>query len=279
MRILAMRSSPHDPAKSRSIDFLVAKLTHHVGLERGDIDAIERAFGRDVRLLDDRIPIVEAGEAPRAIHVLLDGWAVRELAMRDGRRQIVSILIAGDIVDFNAFMMARADMDVRTVGQASVASLDRASLSRLNQESPNTGQALWWEAMVGASIQREWSANIAARRAEPRIANLLCNLLARRMLVDGVEGNAIACPLTQSDLANACGLTQEHLNRTLRGLRARGLVELRQGMIHLPDPERLAAIAEFSSAHLHCPDRDLFFAARPDAAPREDVSMLLASAL
>lgn len=274
-----MRSATYPPAKSRIFERLVAKLTNHVALERGDVDAIERAFGRDIRMLDDRMPIVEAGEAPRAIHVLVDGWAVRELAMPGGRRQIVSILIAGDIVDFNAFMMVGADMDVRTVGQASVASLDRAALSQLNHDSARVGQALWWEAMVSASIQREWSANVAARRAEPRIANLLCNLLARLMLVDGVEGSAIACPLTQSDLANACGLTQEHLNRTLRGLRESGLVELSHGMIHLPDPERLAAIAEFAPAHLHCPDRDLFFAVQPDAPPREDVSLLLANAL
>lgn len=274
-----MTSATYPPAKSRSFDRLVAKLTHHVALERRDIDAIERAFGRDMRVLQDRMPIVEAGEAPRAIHVLVDGWAVRELAMPRGRRQIVSILLPGDIVDFNAFMMVRSDMDVRTVGQASVASLDRAALSRLNHDSARVGQALWWEAMVSASIQREWSANIAARRAEPRIANLLCNVLARLMLVDGVEGNEIACPLTQSDLANACGLTQEHLNRTLRGLRASGLVELRPGKIYFPDPERLAAIAEFAPAHLHCSGRDLFFVAQPDPAPREDVSLLLANAL
>ncbi len=274
-----MRSEPHPPAKSRSIDFLVAKLSNHVPLERSDIDAIERGFGRDVRLLDDRMPIVEVGEAPRAIHVLLDGWAVREVAMPGGRRQIVSILLAGDIVDFNAFMMEKADTDVRTVGQASVASLDRAALSRLNQASPRVGQSLWWETMVSASIQREWSANIAARRAEPRIAHLLCSLLARLMLVGGTEDNALLCPLTQGDLANACGLTQEHFNRTLRGLRANGLIEVRQGVIQLPDPQRLATVAEFSAAHLHCANRSLFLAPEPEAAPGEDVSLLLASAL
>ncbi|WP_159711281.1 Crp/Fnr family transcriptional regulator [Sphingomonas sp. AX6] len=261
------------------MDKLVAKLSNHVALERGDIDAIERAFSRDVRLLDDRMPIIEAGEKPRAIHVLLDGWAVREVAVAAGRRQIVSILVAGDVVDFNAFMMERADMDVRTVGRASVANIDRTALSRLNQESSRVGQALWWETMVGASTQREWSANIAARRAEPRIANLLCNLFARMMLVGGVEGNAMACPLTQGDLANACGLTQEHLNRTLRGLRASGMVEIRPGVIHLPEPERLAAIADFSPAHLHCANGDLFFAVKRDAAPTEDVSLVLASAV
>lgn len=271
-----MRSAPYPPAKIRSFDRLVAKLTNHVALERGDIDAIERAFGRDIRMLEDRMPIVEAGEAPRAIHVLVDGWAVRELALPDGRRQIVSILIAGDIVDFNAFMMVSADMDVRTVGQASVARLDRAALSRLNHDSARVGQALWWEAMVSASGQREWSANIAARRAEPRIANLLCNLLARATLVGAVQDGRIECPLTQGDLANACGLTQEHLNRTLRGLRGRRLIELHPGAIIVVDAKALAEIANFSPAHLHCPAEALPFLPRSEERAPNEMAIPLA---
>ena len=276
-----MESGRYPPARARSIDRLFAKLSNHAALDRADRDAIERAFGRDVRLLEAGIPIVEAGEAPRAIHVLLDGWAVREFELATGRRQIVSILMAGDVVDFNAFMMASADARVRTVGNACVASIDRAALSRLNQDSPRVGQALWWEAMVSASIQREWSANIAARRAEPRIANLLCTLLARAMLVDMAQDDRIECPLTQGDLANACGVTQEHLNRTLRGLRAQGVVAVQSGTIVITDPRRLAEIASFSPAHLHCPARALSFAPapEPDTGRMEEMTMSFASVI
>lgn len=133
--------------------------------------------------------------------------------------------------------------------------------------------------MVSASIQREWSANIAARRAEPRIANLLCNLLARATLLGAAQNQRIDCPLTQVDLANACGVTQEHLNRSLRRLRERRLVEIQPGTIVIHDPDALAEIAGFSPTHLHCGSGAIPFMTKMETHAPDNAAMTLSASI
>lgn len=250
-RILGMATPFPSANGARPAAPLVRKLSHHVAFDRADLEALDRAIARDVRRLDNGVPIFEQGEPLRSIAVLIDGFAVRERLLADGRRQIVAILLPGDLCDFNAFMMARSDSRCRAVGAARVAGIDRHMLNELNQLQPKIGQALWWEAMVNASLQRDWAANLAARRAEPRLANLFCTLLARARLAGIEQDGAFPWPFTQADIANACGLTQEHLNRTLRALRSKGLVELEPGRIAFGNIGDLVALGEFDEGHLH----------------------------
>jgi DNA-binding transcriptional regulator LsrR (DeoR family) len=52
--------------------------------------------------------------------------------------------------------------------------------------------------------------------------------------------------LTQELIADACGLTHIHVNRTLKSLRNDGILELKGGRLFVPDTERLASEAKFS---------------------------------
>jgi CRP-like cAMP-binding protein len=235
--------------------------------------ALDAILARDVRTLDGGVPLFEQGDKPDAIEVIVDGWAIRERQMGDGRRQTVGILCGGDVCDFNVFMMARADSACRAVGVVRVARIGRQALNLLNQHHPAVGQALWWEAMAMGSVQREWVANLAARRAEPRIAALLCMLFARMTLAGSAEDGGMSWPFTQSDLAGACGLTPEHCNRTLSTLRKRGLIAIGEGRIDFPDPVALAQLASFDTSALHCDPSLLPFAAPPSNRHTSGISM------
>ena len=62
-------------------------------------------------------------------------------------------------------------------------------------------------------------------------------------------------PMTQDQLADATGLTAVHINRTIRGLEAEGLIERRSaGAIAIGDWRKLADIGDFNSAYLHLND-------------------------
>lgn len=258
---------------------LTTKLIHSGILDPGDAAILDNLLARDVRRIEGGQPIFEQGDRPEAIEVVVEGWAVRERRLTDGRRQIVGILCGGDVCDFNVFMMARVDSGCRAVGAVRVARIGRQALNVLNREHPRVGQALWWESMASASIQREWVANLAARRAEPRIAGLMCMLLARATLAGNVDGGSISWPFTQGELASACGLTPEHLNRTLRGLRERGLIGFEDGRIGFPDPVGLAALAGFDASALHCDPALLPFAATVDPMADDGLLQPVASSL
>lgn len=247
------------PDKARSL--LSTKLLQAAMLDPAGADTLDATLVRDVRTIEGGTPIFDQGDRPEAIEVIVSGWAVRERVCSDGRRQIVGILCGGDVCDFNVFMMRAADSGCRVVGEARVARIGRATLNHLNRHHPAIGQALWWESMTAAAVQREWSANLAMRRAEPRIAALLCMVFARMRLTGAIGATTIPWPFTQSDLANACGLTPEHCNRSLAALRKRGLVEIRDGMATIVDPPSLARYATFDTAALHCDPALLPFAA------------------
>lgn len=254
--------------------FLAAKLQKVGMLDARDGAEMDAILNRDVRSIEAGMPIFEQGERPEAIEVIVDGWAIRERMAADGRRQIVGILCAGDICDFNVFMMRQADSGCRAVGTIRVARITRAALNWINQHHPMIGQALWWESMAMSAVQREWVAILASRRAEPRIAAVLCVLFARMSLAGAATEAAMPWPFTQSDLANACGLTPEHCNRTLATLRKRGLVEIRDAEAVFADPRALAQYASFDPSCLHCEAGSLPAFELASRASRENVRLL-----
>jgi len=53
-------------------------------------------------------------------------------------------------------------------------------------------------------------------------------------------------PLTQEHIADACGLTNIHVNRTLTALKNEHLLALKDKTLTIPDLDRLAAAANYS---------------------------------
>ena len=80
---------------------------------------------------------------------------------------------------------------------------------------------------------------------------MFCELQARLGLVGLADEEGYALPLTQTDLAECLGLTSVHINRTLKELRARGLIEFRGGRVRILDQAGLEAEAEFDPAYLY----------------------------
>ena len=66
-----------------------------------------------------------------------------------------------------------------------------------------------------------------------------------------VDDDGYPLNLTQVDLAECLGLTSVHINRTLKELRERRLVEFRGGRVSIHDLAGLERVAEFDPAYLH----------------------------
>src|SRR3546814_2285795 len=59
--------------------------------------------------------IITAGQEMDAVLVMREGWAARFKTLEDGRRQILNILLPGDIFDLQVLVAAEADHSVVTV--------------------------------------------------------------------------------------------------------------------------------------------------------------------
>ena len=226
-------------------------LASYLELTQADCELLEDAAARNVKSLPARRDIIAEGDPPGSVKVVLDGWVARYKQLRDGRRQILAFLLPGDLGDANVFVLDRMDHSLGTLTPVRYAEIAQAEFEALAADSPRIAKALWWNELVTSSIQREWTTNIGQRNAYERLAHLLCEVFARMQNRGLTSGNRCDFPLTQTDLADATGLTSVHVNRTLQHLRADGLVELRGRRLDILDRKRLEAAAMFNAAYLH----------------------------
>ena len=97
---------------------------------------------------------------------------------------------------------------------------------------------------------RERIVALGRRNARERVAYLLCELVWRQQAITMSEGHAIRLPLTQTDLADALGLTPVYVNRILQAFRREQLITLRQRRLTLWDVARLQTISGLSPDYL-----------------------------
>ena len=115
---------------------------------------------------------------------------------------------------------------------------------------PATLRALWWVTLVDEGVLRKWLVNIGVRTARECVAHLICELRERMRNIDRVDQGQFATPLTQPYLAEALGLTADHLNRVVRQFSKNGIFELGRGQVKVFDLAALTEIAGFDPSYL-----------------------------
>src|SRR5688500_18025528 len=73
----------------------VRKLLHGADLDEADCRALADAVSM-TQLIAARTDLIEEGDRPSLVHVVLDGFACRYKTLEDGGRQILAWLVPGD---------------------------------------------------------------------------------------------------------------------------------------------------------------------------------------
>jgi CRP-like cAMP-binding protein len=194
---------------------------------------------------------VREGELPSGCGVLVSGYAYRQKLTGDGGRQILSIHIPGEALDFQNIFLDVADHSVQMLTRGHLALVPRADIQRVARSSASIGHAILVNVLVEASIFREWILNIGRRDAKSRLAHVLCELAVRLDAHGLADDMGYHLPMTQAELADALGLTPVHLNRVIRSLEVDGLIERSKRDVRFPDWERMRDMADFNDRYLH----------------------------
>ena len=229
---------------------LSRKLKNFVPLTTADRDMLAEVL-EPSRLIEPRADIVEEGEDPRGVNVVMSGWACRYRQFEDGRRQIISILLPGDCCDPHIYLLDRRDHAIGALTPVAIARIPGTAMVELKSRNPSLDLAFHREELACAAIQREWTVSLGRRSGVERLAHLFCELHARLAAVGLADGTNCPMPLTQPDLADALGQTTVHINRTLQDVRAAGLLSLKGLRLTLLDPEGLRRLAKFDPSYLH----------------------------
>lgn len=212
--------------------------------------ALEAAAG-PICTLGPREIVVRTGERVTQSMLLIEGFMCRYMDDRQGYRQLVAIQVPGDFVDLHGFPMRRLDHDIGTLGPVKIARFDHRALTRLTDRHPHLTRLLWFSTLLDAAQHREWIFRLGRLPAEGRVAHLMSELNVRLGMVGLAEGGTFTLPLTQADIAEACGLTSVHVNRVLRALREDNKMTFRGGVVSIVDVAGLAKLGEFEAQYLY----------------------------
>lgn len=230
---------------------IIRKLRTRARLSDADCDAI-RALPFVRRGYEAPAYVLREGEpARKACSFIISGLAFRQKLTADGARQIVSIHMAGDFLDLQHLFLNYADHSVQALTRIECAEIEREALQQVVLRHPSIGRALWTDALVDASIFREWVLNVGRRDARTRVAHLLCEFALRMKAAGLAQEQGYELPMTQEQLGDAVGLTPVHVNRTLRALAADGLIRRERRHISFDNWEAIRTAADFSALYLH----------------------------
>jgi CRP-like cAMP-binding protein len=229
---------------------LVDKLHRLVALNPEDEAAIVALPHRASRV-SSRATLVAEGDRPKECCLLIDGYAARSKLAADGGRQIVSFHVRGDILDLQHLFLEQADHDVQALTDAMIVWIPMEELRALITLRPAIGTAFWRDALIDASIFREWVLNVGRRDARTRVAHMLCEFIVRSEAAGIGTPERILVPFTQDEIGDATGLTPVHVNRMLRALTEEGLITREGRFLQVTDWPKFQQAAGFDRTYLH----------------------------
>lgn len=195
--------------------------------------------------------VVREGARPSRCFMLAEGFAASCKTSGSGRRQIIGVHVPGDIPDLQSLHLGVLDNSVVTVTPCLVGFIYHDDLRSLCDRHPRLGAAFWRMTLTDAALYREWMVSLGQRSAHARLAHLLCELLTRLDVVGLARDRTCNLPLTQVEMGDMLGLSTVHVNRTLRELRAAGLIALEKGQLAVLDWPGLTRAGDFDPAYLH----------------------------
>jgi CRP-like cAMP-binding protein len=164
---------------------------------------------------------------PSRCFAVLEGFASTSKVMVEGKRQIVAFHVPGDVRDVQSLHLDVLDITMSTLPPCKIGFVQHEAMRALCAGSPRIADALWRDTLISSAIFREWVMNVGRRDAYARMAHILCEWIVRMKAAGLAKDHACELPITQSELADATGMTTVHVNRTLMDLRKDGLIELK----------------------------------------------------
>lgn len=209
-----------------------------------ELDLVQSLKRREVQLAAGET-LIHEGQTDAPLYTLLTGWAFRFKTLSDGRRQILSFLLAGDFVGVQQKMGDASAHGVQTLTDTSLCVFQRDALWELHRRSPTMGFNITWLTAHEESLVDDTLLSVGRRSAEERIAMLLILLFKRAAALQPDGGaNGVPFPLTQQHVADGLGLSLVHTNKTLRKLEKRGLHRIDNGRLYLRDVKALTRLAD-----------------------------------
>lgn len=237
-----------EPNVSVPDDPFMRKLSAFVVFSEGEQETLARLRHRRRTFLPER-EMIHEGQKIQSAFIVESGWACSFKLLPDGGRQIIDFHVPGDVVGLRNILLHRSDRSVEAMTQVVASEVPASEISK-SLTSPRLAIAVLWAAVREEATVAEHLVNIGRRPAAVRTAHFLLELGTRLNLVGLGNETGFDCPLTQSHIADALGLSPVHVNRVLRRLREDGLLTFQRDQVSFSDLNRLRNFSGFTPEYL-----------------------------
>ena len=179
------------------------------------------------------------------VPIVCSGWAMSSVSLPDGRRQIISFLLPGDIVSAGSLLAPMSGQTVEAITEVTYRKFKREEIKGLLFGRADLLEklfALWNEAKTRAD---QLALDLGRRRADERIARLILRLAEKVAKRTTVRTQTFDFPLRQRQIADATGLTPVHVSKVLGELQRAGLVEISSRSLTITNVAELQRVADW----------------------------------
>lgn len=177
------------------------------------------------------------------VPIICDGWAATVLRLSKGRRQILSILLPGEMVAGRLLFEPQLQVSVDAITSGSYRTFDRSQLRSAMAASTKIFDKLLSAYNDERDRADQLIADLGRRTASERIARLLLDIWSRLEKAGKVEGDSVEFPLRQTHIADATGLTTVYVSKVINALRNDGLADVTDRSLKILDIGKLRRMA------------------------------------
>ncbi len=227
----------------------VRRLSSTVLLTTEEIEFFEGLQNNRAQLKPDE-KIIADGEEFTASFLIRKGWAMRWHVTPLGRRQIIKIYLPGDFIGLHVNFRRSAVHNVSALTNVELAAIEPTRILDIYRNYPILAAGLDWSAVRSFNIISEHNISLGARPARQRILHLFLELWCRMLLIEEADDDSFDFPLTQSQIADICGLSLVHTNKSIQHLRRSGLIVFGKGRLQFPDIDAAVEFCDFDARFL-----------------------------
>jgi CRP-like cAMP-binding protein len=228
---------------------LIVRLGRFSTLSDGDLTRLWSLLEAEVVVAKRRDLVVD-GYKCRKLYLVESGFAARYKLMRNGRRQIVNLVLPGDIIGLPGSFLEKARHSVVALTDMKVQVCSQTDYLQLCYQQPQFGLMLSWLAILDGVTCAEHVINTGRRTPTERLAHFLLEMYSRLEMVGIASNLSFELPLSQEVISDTLGLSVPHLNRTLGKLRSDGSISLCNHRVCLTDLATLEILSNFQPLDL-----------------------------
>lgn len=179
------------------------------------------------------------------VPIICEGWASRNIRVPGGGRMILSFFLPGELMGDTVFVEPLHDSFVEAITDVRYRTFERSGMRRVllgRSEALELVLRDWVE-------EKRWSdrliVDLGRRSAELRVTRMILRLVERLKAreLETPDAQRVAFPLRHHHIADATGLSSEHVTKVLSELRRQHILAVSGRTLTILDPIALNRIA------------------------------------